>query len=388
MILPCPPRAALAALLLLLASCSSWQRTEDFDGWSLYVKSGERVSTRAFFNAVQPAFEAVEQHLGPFRDEIKVHAWHGGVRMDDGTRGRITSGGDGTISNISGIGPARVRAFHARGDGGFFSLSGVFVGTTDKGTAVHELVHARLAENGQRLPLWFEEGFAMVMGDGAMFKGEWVVDGLACWPWRELRNLKLDNRKLQQLLQLSSRADHSVRDNVLVHFVGWAIVFDLYRELGVLDWRALLALYNEAPDPALEARTRFLRTLQDSTIKEWLKRLHDEDPGVRFATSRGTWKLHSRDAMGGLLARLRRERDPEVRASIAVNALATAGQVNLGRRQTGWMWRSVFPVLRKTILNSSEETSALRTLYRAYRTGNSRYDTQAALERLDRFWED
>ncbi len=75
-------------------------------------------------------------------------------------------------------------------------------------------------------------------------------------------------------------------------------------------------------------------------------------------------------------------------ACLAVNALATAGQIRLGRRQSGWMWRTVFPVLRLTELEDPDETSALRTLYRAYRYGNSRYDTQAALERLDRFWED
>ena len=82
------------------------------------------------------------------------------------------------------------------------------------------------------------------------------------------------------------------------------------------------------------------------------------------------------------------EDDPEVQACLAVNALATAGQVRLGRRQSWWMWKTVFPVLRLTELDDPDETSALRTLYRAYRYGNSRYDTQAALERLDRFWED
>ena len=46
-------------LLVTLASCSSWQRTEQYGGWSLYVKSGETVSNQAFFDAVQPAFEAV-----------------------------------------------------------------------------------------------------------------------------------------------------------------------------------------------------------------------------------------------------------------------------------------------------------------------------------------
>jgi hypothetical protein len=85
---------------------------------------------------------------------------------------------------------------------------------------------------------------------------------------------------------------------------------------------------------------------------------------------------------------LRHEEDPEVRAALAVNALATAGQRQLRRRQEGWMWRTVNPVLRDTVLESDEETKALRTLYRAYRYGSRRYDTQAALDRLNRFWEE
>ncbi|MFT4649415.1 MAG: hypothetical protein ACI9X4_002654 [Glaciecola sp.] len=386
--LPRPVQLAQAACLILLVSCSSWRRTEDYTGWSLYVKSGEQISSDLFFGAVQPAFEAVESQMGPFEGDIRVHAWNGGVRMDDGTKGHITTAGDGTISDIQDIGPARVRAFHARGDGGLFSLSGVFVGTADEGTAVHELVHARLAEGADLLPLWFEEGFAMVMGDGAMHEGKWVVDGLACWPWRELRELELGEEKMSELMELTTGHVHSVRDNVLVHFVGWAIVFDLYREHGKLDWQALLELHHQAPDPVKDARRRFLRTLEDQTVKEWLGRLRHADPGVRMATVRGTWKLHSPEVQRSLLYSLRREKVPEVRASMAVNALATAGQVDLSRRQTGWMWRSVYPVLARTTLESEEETSALRTLYRAYSRGSSSFDTQTALEQLDRFWED
>lgn len=383
-----PLHTLIVGLLTLLASCSSWERTRDYGGWSLYVKSGETVSVDAFFDAVQPAFEAVEKHLGPFESDVRVHAWNGGVQMDSGTRGRITSGEDNTISEIPGIGPYRVSAFHARGGGGLFSLSGVFVPEPDVGTAVHELVHARLAEEDVKLPLWFEEGFAMIVGDGAMYKGAWVVDGLACWPWRELRDLDLDDEKLEQLLEMTASTPHDVRDNVLVHFVGWAIVFDLYREIGVLDWRLMFEHYQHSKKPSNSARARIERSLSVETVTDWLRRLEDEDPGVRLAAARGTWKLHSNTVQRILLTTLRDEKDPEVSASVAVNALATAGQLNMGRRQTGWMWRSIFPVLRRTVLDSEEETTALRTLYRAYRYGNSRYDTQAALERLDRFWED
>lgn len=362
--------------------------TEEYEGWSLFVKSGETIASEDFVASVQPAFEAVELHLGPFKDNVRIHAWHGGVEMEDGAKGRITTAGDGTINHVPGIGPARVRAFHARGDGGLFSSSGVFVGTTDVGTAVHELVHARLAEHPEELPLWFEEGFAMIMGDGTLRNGAWVVDGLACWPWRELREQELDDVQLARLLEVSSGEAHSVRDNVMVHFVGWAIVFDLYREVEVLDWRLLLERFRRAGSPLAEARRRLDRTLEAETPERWLQRLEDADPGVRMAAARGTWKLHSRDIQQVLLRALKQEEDPEVQASLAVNALATAGQVRVGGRQSGWMWRAIFPVLRMTELEDPEETSALRTLYRAYRYGNSRYDTQAALERLGRFWED
>jgi hypothetical protein len=155
-----------------------------------------------------------------------------------------------------------------------------------------------------------------------------------------------------------------------------------------LDWQLLLERFESAPDPVAEARLRLDRTIDDDTPKEWLARLRDPDPAVRLAAARGTWKLHSRSVHSLLLDVLGSEVNPEVQASLAVNALATAGQTQLRRRQEGWMWRRVFPVLRDTELPDESETTALRTLYRAYRYGGRRYDTQAALGRLDRFWEE
>jgi hypothetical protein len=378
----------LLALAPLISSCTSWQPKQEFEGWTLYVQSGESVEVEEFHSAVQPAFEAVEARLGPFDKTVRVHAWNGGVDMSDGTRGVITGEDDETVEEIDGIGPARVRAFHARSDGGPFSLSGVFVGTADTGTAVHELVHAHFAERGEHLPLWFEEGFAMILGDGAMYEGSWYSDGLACWPWRKLREEPLSDEDIARLLEVTARDSHSVKDNVLVHFLGWALVFDLYREVGELDWPLLLARFQEADDPVADARLRLDRTLDRRTPIEWLKRLDDPDPAVRLATARGTWKLHSNDVLVMQLRALREEENPEVQAALAVNALATAGQTRLRRRQEGWMWRTVFPVLRDTELTSEDETAALRTLYRAYRYGRRGYDTQAALGRLDRFWEE
>ncbi|MFT7670774.1 MAG: hypothetical protein ACI8X5_003487 [Planctomycetota bacterium] len=382
------PTFLFAVLLLCLASCTSWEQAEKFDGWALYTKDGEMVSGEDFAAGVQPAFSKVEELMGEFQSQVKVHAWVGGVELREGARGTITTDNDGTIADVAGIGPARVRAFHARSEGNLFGQSGVFIGTADPGTAAHELVHARLAEESPLLPLWFEEGFAMIVGDGALYDGEWIVDGFAYWPWRELRELQLNDEALSRLLTVTSGDSHSVRDNVLVHFIGWAIVFDLYREVGELDWRKLLELHEANPDALADARQRLDSTLGDKSPEKWLSRLSSEIPGVRLACTRGTWKLHSRSIQGMLLGALRDETDPEVQAALAVNALATAGQIRLGRRQTGWMWARVYPVLRQTKLEDPEETSALRTLYRAYRYGNSRYDTQAALDRLSRFWED
>jgi len=111
----------------------------------------------------------------------------------------------------------------------------VYAGVAEPGTAVHELVHARLAEEDPDLPLWFEEGLACLMGDGFLDQEHWIVDGLACWPMRELREQKLGDGDLARLLALKAEDSLSARDNVLIHFVGWAVVFDLYRESNGFD---------------------------------------------------------------------------------------------------------------------------------------------------------
>jgi len=380
--------AALCAVLPLFCACASWKTAARFEGWSLYVQDGRPVSVAEFRAAVEPAFAAVERTLGPFRDTVRVHAWHGGVEMQSGNRGLIRHGDDSALQEIPGVGPARVRAFHARAPTSPFAPSGVFVGAADPGTAVHELVHARLAEERERLPLWFEEGFAALLGDGALFEGEWVVDGLACWPWRELSEVHVTDRHLALLLSIDSSHEHSVPDNVLLHFVGWAVVFDLYRELGVLDWRALLARFRAAPDPVAEARRRMRRTLAPATPLQWLARLDDPDPGRRLAAARGTWKLDSDAVLERVLAALRVERQPEVRVALAVNALAAAGQVRRSWRLRGRLWRWVYPVLRDGELSDPTEAAALRTLYRAYRGRDGHVDTGSALSDLARFWEE
>ena len=376
-------------LVFALASCSSWKPAAEYDGWTLYVQSGDEVEPAPFEAAVVPAILAVEQLLGPFEERVHIHAWEGGVRMQDGNRGKITGNGQLSSEEVPGIGPARVRAFHTRSDGGLFSSSGIFIGTPEPGTMVHELIHARFAERPDELPLWFEEGYASLMGDGALKDGAWTYDGLACWPWRELRDEDLTDADLWRLLEINAGDQHTVRENVLVHFVGWAIVFDLYRETGHIDPDLLLMHFRHGGDPVDQARERMDNTLADETPVEWMERLKSDDAGVRMATAKGSWKLVSRAVLTKLLRALENEQDDEVRVTIAVNCLAIAGERRLGWRTDAWMWRSIFPVLRNAELDDPAEQDALRKIYRAYRRGGSdRNQTQAALNTLSRFWEE
>lgn len=377
-------------MLFALTSCSSWKPAAEYEGWTLYVQSGDEIEPAPYERAVVPAISFVEQTLGPFQERVRIHAWDGGVRMEDGNRGRRITGTDqSTIDDVPGIGPARVRAFHTRSDGGLFSNSGIFIGAPEPGTMVHELIHARFAERPDELPLWFEEGYASLLGDGVLKNGRWTFDGLACWPWRELRDEEFTDADLSRLLEINAGHQHTVRENVLVHFVGWAIVFDLYRETGLLDPDLLLMHFRHGEPAVIQARERLNRTIADETPLEWMERLKDSDPSVRMATAKGSWKLVSRAVLNELLRSLENEDDDEVRVTIAVNCLAIAGERRLGWRTDGWMWRSIFPVLRDAQLDDPAEEAALRLIYRAYRRGGSNRDqTQAALNTLSRFWEE
>jgi len=377
----------IACLLLGLASCSSWTPAAEYDGWTLYVQSGDDLELAPYEAAVVPAILAVEDHLGPFQERVRIHAWEGGVDMVGGNRVKI-SGDGGAVENIPGIGPARVRAFHSSSGGGLSSTSGVFVGTPEPGTMVHELVHARFSERPDELPLWFEEGYASLLGDGVLKDGQWTVDGLACWPWRELRDEELTADDLRHLLSIKASESHTLRDNVLVHFVGWAIVFDMHRETGLLDPDLLLQHWQHSGDPIHQARERLDRTLADSTPHEWLGRLSDPDPAVRMAAAKGTWKLASRDAVKAMLRALEDEDDTDVRVTYAINCLATAGERRLSWRLDMWLWRSILPVLRRAELPDPAEQDALRNLYRSYRRGRRRSDSQDSLNALRRFWQE
>lgn len=366
-------RCAAAAALACLAACAAWDRVAEHPRWSLYAEDAARADAEAFRRAYEPAFAAVESVFGPFRDRVRVHAFHDERDAD----------GVGAVQEVPGIGRARVRAYHTRGAGPFGPAAGIYQSGADPGTAVHELVHARLAELDPHLPLWFEEGLACVLGDGFLDGDRWVVDGLACWPLRELRERTPDERELARLLAVRAEHGTDLRENVLVHFVGWAIVFDLWRVERAIDWRAWAERARTMS--VAEARERLARTLAPETEAAWLARLDDEDRGVRLATARGLWKLRSEPALRRLLERIGREEDPEVAVALSINALAAAGERQPPGRLAGRMWRTVWPVLRRAELADPREAAAVEAILESFRW-RGRGDSEDALEALERFW--
>jgi hypothetical protein len=385
-------RSIVFALLVLSVApaCTSWRAVQRSDGWTLFVKDGERVDVERFDRALAPAFAAVEEFMGPFERDVRVHAFDDGGETLDLT---VPEAAGENLREVPGIGPARVRAFHVRGGPVLFAASGVFLGAADTGTAVHELVHARLADAREHPPLWFEEGLASFLGDGAHVGGRWHVDGLACWPLRELRDQRLDDRQLARLLDLTADDDYDARENLLVHFVGWAIVFDLARELPDAGWEVWLAHFGHGVERRgrnAEARARIERTLAEGTELAWLERLDADDPALRIAAAKGTWKLRDPHVIDLLLDRLEQEEEDEVRAALALNALLSTSGTRLGRARWNRFSSLVFPALRAVELDDARETHALRELQRAMRWWDSRRaaSTQAALDVLARFWEE
>lgn len=371
---PRPRIALLAALLLVVTSgCSSWSRIGTFSGWSLHAEDGQAVDVAAFQRAYDPAFATVESVFGPFREPVRVHAFEADAEGP----------GVASVQDVPGIGRARVRAYHTRGDGPFGPAAGVYASSADPGTAVHELVHARIAEIDPNLPLWFEEGLAGVLGDGLLDEGRWVVDGLVCWPLRELRERAPDDRELARLLLVRAEDGTDLRENVLVHFVGWAIVFDMYRAEGRVDWPGWIERARAMG--VVEARERLARTLSAETETAWLARLDDEDRGVRMATAKGLWKLRSETVLRRLIDRLAREEDPEVQVALAINTLAAAGERAPPGRLAGRMWRTVWPALRRAELADPAEEAAVEALVASFRWRGSA-DSEAALDKLQRFW--
>lgn len=375
--------AFAAVALLALAGCAVWRPVEVTDAWALYAKPDAEVDAATYALALAPAFEAVEQRMGPFERRVRVHAW-------DGDATDVALPGDGQVQDVPGLGSARVRAYHVRPGGNPFRPDGVFLGTTDVGTIAHELVHARLAENARDVPLWFEEGLASLWGDGVMFEGRWIVDGLACWPMRELREEELDDAELESILRLSAGDASDSRANLLVHFVGWAIVFDLAREDPGASWRTWLSTFERgarAEGRLAHARARMQRALSEEVEAGWLERLGADDPAVRLAAARGLWKLRSREAVDRLLDALPEETHPEVRYAMAINAFLAAPEMRLGRSRWMRIRDVALPVLREPGLPDDVEAEAAADFYRTL-YGRRRRSSGESLAALNRYWEE
>lgn len=370
---------AAAVLGVLSAACSSWRTIEVRDGWTLYGEPGATVDAAAFAASFDPAYRAVEGVFGTFDETVRVHA----IQSEESSA-PMPVNDVGLVHDVPGIGRARVRAYHARGDGVFGPATGIYADTPEPGTAVHELVHARIAEIAPELPLWLEEGLACFLGDGFLDGDHWIVDGYACWHVRELREQHLSDKELEHVLKLSAADEASVRENVLVHFVGWAIVFDLRREAGALDWKQWMSRYKRGID-AEDARVRIQRTISAATEAEWLKRLQDPSREVRLATAKGLWKLRSRTAVTALLDAIEDEKDGEVKIALAINALAAGGDIKLGEEARDRFWPTVWPVLRRGQLKDTDEQQALRNLYLSYRR-RTQVSSAQALEGLRRYW--
>lgn len=381
-------RRFVAALVLgALASCASWRDAVRTERWTLYSeRTLTSEETRQYERSIEPALGAVSEALGPFKNRVSLYVWEDGNAApgDGSSSAQLHEGGTGAVQEVPGIGPARVRAFHARTRTFFGPSSGIYLGAPETGTTAHELVHARVAEENLELPLWLEEGLASFLGDGYQDGERWIVDGLACWPMRELTEARIADVEFARLLALSAEDSSDVRENVLAHFVGWAIVFDLYREEGKLDWRGWIARYTHGID-AGEARMRMQRTLAPATLESWLQRLKDERPAVRIATAKGLWKLRSLIAVEALLDALEREKDPLARVALAINLLASAGEMRLPDDLQRRMWRQAWPALRRAQLADPREQKAVEELFASFRWG-SRSSPSGPLEALRRYW--
>ena len=384
-------RLALLALVLGVACglswCTNWQHVRSSEDWSLYVKPGDRVNVESFEMLLDPAVAAVEAELGPFQKSVRVHAWNGGVDLSSGTRGVIGSGADAGLVN-SDLGVARVRAFHVKQDP--FGPGGIFLGEPSPGSAVHEMVHARLAEL-DGMPLWFEEGLAMLLGDGELVwpdNGEpyWVRDGMCAWPRSVLRRERPSAETVHAILELDSKTEHTIDENLLVNFLGWALVFDLYRQDPDGHWEDWLRAFQLDPSTAME---RIDRSLDRGTLLVWLNDgLAAADAGVLRATARGTWRGASSSSLQLLSSALRHESDPDVRATLAINLLAAAGE---GRYAGMGRWNGLrlpLNVLETLEFGTAADRDAAQRLIQGFKgrgTGNS---IEAAFRDLEAYWQE
>lgn len=369
---------ALAAL-----GCAAWRTLAAYGSSPVFAAAPTDLTVVTEPVHLGAARAAVESWLGPFQGPVEIHLSLEPAQLSaDGRKIVYGANSKSTGARREGL---EVRGYHLsrRGPTGG---SGIFLHDPRPGTLIHEMVHARLAEESEDLPLWFEEGIACLLSDGLLFGGHWVRDGFSSWPWAELRQHRPSGIELAEILELKPQSTSSVQDNLLAHFVGWALVFDLWRETQSDDWRRWQTAFNW-DHPLQDAERRLNRVLGPGTPARWLRaRLASPITSVRLAALRGTWKLESSDVMAVLLGALELERDSEVRVALAVNILASveAGTPPLATRL------KIHEAARKALVRSSlpDPLEALAVQELVLALDDERRDATLVLKRLRRFWDE
>src|SRR5262245_6482925 len=93
---------ALAAVLA--SGCTTWRPVANFEGWSLFAERGQSADPSVYASAVEPALQAVEEELGPFRQSVNVHAWSGNAGAETSGAEVIHEGEGGPVEDVPGIG--------------------------------------------------------------------------------------------------------------------------------------------------------------------------------------------------------------------------------------------------------------------------------------------
>jgi hypothetical protein len=377
----------LTVLILASVGCATWRTVGSYERWSLHEGRHGNVDMAQWQAQVEPARAAVEAWMGEFQVPVQVHSLDQPIHLTDNGQELVYAAE--TYQAVPGLHQTEVRGYHLRGNGG--SQAGViFVRDPNSPTLVHELVHARLAEDEEELPLWFEEGIASLLSDGLMIEGRWIRDGFSAWPWSELRTHRLDGIELRSILELQTTSSSSVRENVLAHLVGWALVFDLWRETHSDDWHTWQAAF-DWEHPLQDAQRRLNRVLSTDVPSEWLRaRLASHNRGVRLAALRGSWKLACPRVGTVLLNALELETDPEVRVALAINILASGKDIastSVGLLQAHE--RAKLALTRSPLPIPSEDL-AVQGLILALVDAAPGTDPNAgaALESLRRFWDE
>ena len=349
--------ALLATCALWAASCSTWQVEHEAPGWRLLRQRDARIDSEAWVRSLATAHSAVEDQLGSFGRTVHAHAWTATSPPTD------TSADDERS-------PARVY-FHG----------------ADTSAAIHELVRVRLAELDSELPLWFQEGLAVYFADGVEVDGAWHLDGLACTPWTELRDIEISDSALARLLHLKATDECSAGDKRLARFLGWALVFDSARREPNRSWSEWRDTLTRAATSVSAARTRLTRTLDPDTVRAWMRRLNGPDPAVRLSTAKGTWRLASAGVIDLLLDALRDERDPQARVTFALNALLAANETTPGWFRWQRLRDEALPALQSATLPDANEHRALRAWCTSFADPTFRpTPDERALAPLARLW--